>query len=155
MIKSENGVTTIMGTRSMMATDLALIASSMRKALMEHGTTKEEAEEEILRYVKVGFMSDEERKKFAEKSGIFQKKILSRARFLKCSTTYPENSRRQQMEKKNSYFSYVPETLEEEYAFLAGRVAALEALMGTTDFMDKKEVAAVLGIKYEEREDEK
>lgn len=59
------------------------------------------------------------------------------------------------MEKKNSYFSYVPETLEEEYAFLAGRVAALEALMGTTDFMDKKEVAAVLGIKYEEREDEK
>lgn len=62
MIKSENGVTTIMGTRSMMATDLALIASSMRKALMEHGTTKEEAEEEILRYVKVGFMSDEERK---------------------------------------------------------------------------------------------
>lgn len=62
MIKSENGVTTIMGTRSMMATDLALIASSMRKALMEHGFTKEEAEEEILRYVKVGFMSDEERK---------------------------------------------------------------------------------------------
>ncbi len=59
------------------------------------------------------------------------------------------------MEKKNSYFSYAPETLEEEYAFLAGRVAALEALMGTTDFMDKKEVAAVLGIKYEEREDKK
>lgn len=59
------------------------------------------------------------------------------------------------MEKKNSYFSYVPETLEEEYAFLAGRVAALEALMGTTDFMDKKEVAAVLGIKYEERKDKK
>lgn len=62
MIKSENGVTTIMGTRSMMATDLALIASSMRKALMEHGSTKEEAEEEeILRYVKVGFMSEKER----------------------------------------------------------------------------------------------
>ena len=61
MIKSENGVTTIMGTRSMMATDLALIASSMRKALMEHGFTKEEAEEEILRYVKVGFMSEKER----------------------------------------------------------------------------------------------
>lgn len=59
------------------------------------------------------------------------------------------------MEKKNRYFSYAPETLEEEYAFLAGRIAALEALMGTTDFMDKKEVAAVLGIKYEEREDEK
>ena len=59
------------------------------------------------------------------------------------------------MEKKNSYFSYAPEPLEEEYAFLAGRVAALEALMGTTDFMDKKEVAAVLGIKYEEREDKK
>ena len=53
--------------------------------------------------------------------------------------------------------TYEPETLEEEFAFLVGKVTALEALMGTDNkiFMDKKEVAAVLGIKYEEREDEK
>ncbi len=61
MIKSENGATTIAGTRSAVATDLSLIVSSMRTILTEHGITKEEAEEEILRYVKIGFMSDEER----------------------------------------------------------------------------------------------
>lgn len=52
------------------------------------------------------------------------------------------------MEKKNSYFSYAPETLEEEYAFLAGRVATLEAVMDKDDsnYIEKEDVAAILEL---------
>ena len=58
------------------------------------------------------------------------------------------------MEKKNSYFSYAPETLEEEYAFLAGRVAALEAVMNKDDsnYIEKEDVAAILGIEFKGKE---
>lgn len=58
------------------------------------------------------------------------------------------------MEKKNSYFSYAPETLEEEYAFLAGRVAALEAVMDKDDsnYIEKEDVAAILGIEFKGKE---
>ena len=58
------------------------------------------------------------------------------------------------MEKKNSYFSYAPETLEEEYAFLAGRVATLEAVMDKDDsnYIEKEDVAAILGIEFKGKE---
>lgn len=58
------------------------------------------------------------------------------------------------MEKKNSYFSYAPETLEEEYAFLAGRVAVLEAVMDKDDsnYIEKEDVAAILGIEFKGKE---
>ena len=58
------------------------------------------------------------------------------------------------MEKKNSYFSYAPETLEEEYAFLAGRIAALEAVMDKDDsnYIEKEYVAAILGIEFKGKE---
>ena len=38
--------------------------------------------------------------------------------------------------------TYEPETLEEEFAFLAGRVAALEAILNAdnSDFIDKKDI---------------
>lgn len=51
-------------------------------------------------------------------------------------------------------FDYAPETVVEEFAFMAGRVAALEAVLNVdgNTFMDKKYIAAILGIKYEERE---
>lgn len=51
---------------------------------------------------------------------------------------------------KNTYES---ETLEEEFAFLAGRVAALEALINKDDknYIDKEDVAAILGIEFKER----
>ena len=41
--------------------------------------------------------------------------------------------------------TYEPETLEEEFAFLAGRVAALEAILNAdnSDFIDKKDVALI------------
>lgn len=54
-------------------------------------------------------------------------------------------------------FSYAPETVNEEYAFLAGRVAALEAVLNAEDntFIDGKYVAAILGIKYSKRDPDK
>ena len=49
--------------------------------------------------------------------------------------------------------TYEPETLEEKFAFLAGRVAALEALINKDDknYIDKEDVAAILGIEFKER----
>lgn len=49
--------------------------------------------------------------------------------------------------------TYEPETLEEEFAFLAGRVAALEAVMNKDDsnYIEKEDVASILGIEFEER----
>lgn len=46
--------------------------------------------------------------------------------------------------------TYEPETLEEEFTFLAGRVAALEEMLNAdnSNFIDKKDVAAIMGIKY-------
>lgn len=46
--------------------------------------------------------------------------------------------------------TYEPETLEEEFAFLAGRVATLEAMLNAdnSDSIDKKDVALILGISY-------
>lgn len=53
-------------------------------------------------------------------------------------------------------YSYAPETAEEEYAFLAGRIAALkgyfESSRGT--FVDMETVKAILGIE-EESENER
>ena len=59
------------------------------------------------------------------------------------------------MEKKNSYFSYAPETLEEEFALLVGRVAALEAVMNKddSDYIEKEDVAAILGIEFKGKEE--
>lgn len=49
--------------------------------------------------------------------------------------------------------TYEPETLEEKFAFLAGRVAALEAVMNKDDnnYIEKEDVAAILGIEFKER----
>lgn len=49
--------------------------------------------------------------------------------------------------------TYEPETLEEKFAFLAGRVAALEALINKDDknYINKEDVAAILGIEFKER----
>ena len=46
--------------------------------------------------------------------------------------------------------TYEPETLEEEFALLAGRLTALESVLNADDsaFIDKKYVAAIMGIKY-------
>lgn len=47
-------------------------------------------------------------------------------------------------------FSFTPETINEEYAFISGRLTALEAVLNADDstFIDKKYVAAIMGIKY-------
>lgn len=53
--------------------------------------------------------------------------------------------------------TYEPETLEEKFALLAGRLTALEAVLNADDstFIDKKYVAAIMGIKYFERNSDK
>ena len=50
-------------------------------------------------------------------------------------------------------FSYIPEPLGEEYAFLAGRVAALEGYLSTIDstFVDVETVRKILGIEEEKK----
>ena len=47
---------------------------------------------------------------------------------------------------KNTY----EQTIEEEFAFLARRLTALEAVLNADNstFIDKKYVAAIMGIKY-------
>ena len=47
-------------------------------------------------------------------------------------------------------FDYAPENMGEEFAFLAGRVVALEAIMNKDDnnYIDKEDVAAILGIEF-------
>ena len=52
---------------------------------------------------------------------------------------------------------YEPESLEEEFALLAGRLTALEAVLNADDstFIDKKYVAAIMGIKYFEGDSDK
>lgn len=53
--------------------------------------------------------------------------------------------------------TYEPETLEEEFALLAGRLTALEAVLNANDstFIYKKYVAAIMGIKYFEGDSDK
>lgn len=50
-------------------------------------------------------------------------------------------------------FSYIPESLGEEYAFLAGLVAALEGYFSTIDstFVDVETVRKILGIEEEKK----
>ena len=51
--------------------------------------------------------------------------------------------------------TYEPETLEEEFAFLVGRLAALEAVMNTddSDYIKKEDVAAIIGIEFKGKEE--
>ena len=53
--------------------------------------------------------------------------------------------------------NYELETLEEKFDFLAGRLTALEAVLNADDstFIDKKYVAAIMGIKYFEGDSDK
>lgn len=52
--------------------------------------------------------------------------------------------------KRMSKFDYAPENMGEEFAFFAGRVVALEAVMNKDDnnYIDKEDVAAILGIEF-------
>lgn len=57
------------------------------------------------------------------------------------------------MIKRYNPVNFVPETIEEEYAMLIGRIFALEAYINSTksDFIDKKACADILGIEWEEK----
>lgn len=51
------------------------------------------------------------------------------------------------VEKERSV-DFIPETVEEEYALLAGRLKAVEAYLdaSNSDYIDKNVLAAMLGI---------
>lgn len=50
--------------------------------------------------------------------------------------------------EKESSVDFIPETVEEEYALLAGRVKAVETYLDASDsnYVDKNVLAAMLGI---------
>lgn len=50
--------------------------------------------------------------------------------------------------EKESSVDFIPETVEEEYAMLAGRLKAVEAYLDASDYdyIDKNVLAAMLGI---------
>lgn len=50
--------------------------------------------------------------------------------------------------RKESSVDFIPETIEEEYALLAGRLKAVEAYLDASDsdYVDKNVLAAMLGI---------
>lgn len=50
--------------------------------------------------------------------------------------------------EKESSVDFIPETVGEEYAMLAGRLKAVEAYIDTSDsdYIDKNVLAAMLGI---------
>lgn len=57
--------------------------------------------------------------------------------------------------KRMNKNTYEPETLEEEFALLAGRVSALEAMLNAdnSNLIDKEDVALILGISYIPKKD--
>ena len=50
--------------------------------------------------------------------------------------------------EKESSVDFIPETIEEKYAMLAGRLKAVEAFLDAlgSDYVDKNVLAAMLGI---------
>ena len=50
--------------------------------------------------------------------------------------------------EKESFVDFIPETVEEEYALLAGRLKAVETYLDASDsdYVDKNVLAAMLGI---------
>lgn len=50
--------------------------------------------------------------------------------------------------EKESSVDFIPETVEEEYAMMAGRLKAVEAYLNASDsdYVDKNVLAAMLGI---------
>jgi len=50
--------------------------------------------------------------------------------------------------EKESSVDFIPETAEEEYAMMAGRLKAVEAFLNAvdSDYVDKNVLAAMLGI---------
>lgn len=133
MIKIKNNKIKMEGNRPDLLTDLTCIVKGLKECFEEDGTSKEVSEKLIREAVDIAFWDEE---KLAEESNKLVEKLvdlISRG-----------------LLNKNTY---EPETLEEEFAFLVGRVAALEAVMNKddSDYIEKEDVAAILGIEFKER----
>ncbi len=66
MIKTDKGQIEISGDIISVLADVSIITGTVRDTLIEHGMTKEMAEEKIVDIVKKGFMSKEEMAKVIE-----------------------------------------------------------------------------------------
>lgn len=66
MIKTDKGQIEISGDIISILADVSIITGTVRDTLIEHGMTKEMAEEKIVDIVKKGFMSKEEMAKVIE-----------------------------------------------------------------------------------------
>lgn len=66
MIKTDKGQIEISGDIISILADVSIITGIVRDTLIEHGMTKEMAEEKIVDIVKKGFMSKEEMAKVIE-----------------------------------------------------------------------------------------
>ena len=66
MIKTDKGQIEIRGDIISVLADVSIITGTVRDTLIEHGMTKEMAEEKIVDIVKKGFMSKEEMAKVIE-----------------------------------------------------------------------------------------
>ena len=76
MIKTDKGQIEISGDIISILADVSIITGIVRDTLIEHGMTKEMAEERIIDIVKKGFMSEEEIAK------VIEEKIASNASIL-------------------------------------------------------------------------
>ena len=137
MIKIKNNKVKMEGNRPDLLTDLTFIVKGLKECFEEDGTSKEVSEKLIREAVDIAFWDEE---KLAEESNKLVEKLVDLI------------SRGLKRMNKNTY---EPETLEEEFAFLVGRVAALEAVMNKddSDYIKKEDVAAILGIEFKERKE--
>lgn len=136
MIKIKNNKVKMEGNRPDLLTDLTCIVKGLKECFEEDGTSKEVSEKLIREAVDIAFWDEE---KLAEESNKLVEELvnlISRG-------------------VKNEKNTYEPETLEEEFAFLVGRVAALEAVMNKddSDYIEKEDVAAILGIEFKGKEE--
>lgn len=139
MIKSKDGAVEVKGSTTVLMTDLSMIIKSLRETFEEEDIPKETGDKLIRKAVDVGFWTED---KLDKELSNMRAEVLGKLMGLALSSIWGGTK-----DEKNTY---EPETLEEEFVLLAGRLTALEAVLNADDstFIDKKYVAAIMGIKY-------
>lgn len=146
MIKSKDGAVEVKGSTTVLMTDLSMIIKLLRETFEEEDIPKETGDKLIRKAVDVGFWTED---KLDKELSNMRAEVLGKLMGLALSSS----GEGQRMNKN----TYEAETLEEEFALLAGRLTALEAVLNANDstFIDKKYVAAIMGIKYFEGDSDK
>lgn len=146
MIKSKDGAVEVKGSTTVLMTDLPMIIKLLRETFEEEDIPKETGDKLIRKAVDVGFWTED---KLDKELSNMRAEVLGKLMGLALSSIWGG----QRMNKN----TYEAETLEEEFALLAGRLTALEAVLNANDstFIDKNYVAAIMGIKYFEGDSDK